>query len=104
MILRPVHPNAGIEAEFQRKLQAIIDEMHKSVAFWLRASYRRHEPEMAHDEIPASALRGAIRKLVQRWQKRFDEMAPDLADHFSKLIGKRSDAALRSILKKGGMS
>lgn len=35
---------------------------------------------------------------------RFDAMAQELAAYFAQSIAQRSDAALRAILKKGGMS
>jgi hypothetical protein len=36
-VLRGVQPNAGIEAAYRRKMQALITEMDKSVVYWLRA-------------------------------------------------------------------
>ena len=103
--LRPVHPNAGIEQAYQRKLLKLIDEMNKSVRYWLSASYKANEPIIAQDDaLPSNALRAAIRKLAARWQKQFDEAAPALAEYFSVAVSERSDATLRSILKKGGFS
>lgn len=98
-------PNAGIQLAYQRKLEKLIDEMNKSVRYWLRAAYRKNEPVIAQDDaLPASALRAAIRKLASRWQKQFDELAPELADYFSTAVAERSDATLKSILKKGGFT
>ena len=48
-ILRPIHPNLGIEAAYRRCLYAIIEEMHDSTIFWLRASYRQNTPRIAID-------------------------------------------------------
>lgn len=104
IVLRPVHPNVGIEAAYRRKLTALVEEMNTSVLYWLRAAYRANEPEIAQDESPAAALRAAIRKLAGRWLRRFDVAAKELASYFSKAVSDRSDAALRAILKKGGIS
>lgn len=105
IVLRPLHPNAGIEAAYRRKLIRLIDEMNRSVRYWLKAAYRAHEPVMAQDDVlPSSALRAAVRKLAARWQKHFDEAAPELAAYFGKAVTERSDAALAAILRKGGFS
>lgn len=102
IVLRPVRANAGIGIAYRKRLEALIEEMHASVLYWLRAAYRREEPRIARDESPADALRRSIRELSRRWLKRFDEMAEKLAQHFAQSVEKRSSAALRKILKDGG--
>ena len=100
----PVWANIGIEAAYRVRLYKMIKAMHNSVQYWLEASYRQNEPEIAQDAIPAAELKKAIRKLSRRWQKQFNDLAPDLARYFSTAVYKRSDKALETILKKGGMS
>lgn len=102
-VLRPVHPNAGLTAAYRKKLDALIEEMANSVDYWLQASYKANEP-LAQDELPASALKRAIRQLTARWQRKFNEAAPKLADYYATAIEKRSSAALRNILKEAGIS
>jgi SPP1 gp7 family putative phage head morphogenesis protein len=103
--LRPVHPNAGIAAAYQRKLDALIDELHASIMWWLRAEYRANPPKtLAQDESSAEAMRKAIRKLTKRWLAKFDEAAEKLAAYFAQSVSARSDAALKKILKDGGIS
>jgi SPP1 gp7 family putative phage head morphogenesis protein len=103
-VLRGVQPNAGIEAAYREKLQALIAEMDKSVVYWLRAAYRAHEPVMAQDRTPADELRDAIRKLAKRWQKNFDDAAPALAEYLAKSTAERSSGALMAILLKAGFT
>lgn len=103
-VLRPVHPNAGIAAAYRKRLDALIEEMNVSVQHWLTSAYRNNEPEIAQDELPAAALRRAIRKLTARWTRNFDEAAPKLAEYFATAVDKRSAAALKKILKDGGFS
>lgn len=103
-ILRPVHPNAGLEAEYRRKLTALIDEMGRSLTYWLSAAYRGNSPEIAEDELPAETMRRAIRRLARRWQANFNDLADDLAAHFAQSAGERSDASLKAALKKGGFT
>jgi uncharacterized protein with gpF-like domain len=116
LLLRPVRPNIGIEVEYKRRLHNLIDQMHKSVLYWLKATYRRAPPKMvitaqrergnsmAHDELAATALKNAIKRLAARWLKNFDTCAVELAEYFSKAACERSDANLKAILKKGGIA
>lgn len=101
-ILRPIHPNAGIAAHYQRRLDALIQAMAKSVEFWLTATYRQNEPRIAQDETPADALRRSMRELSKRWLKRFDDMAGKMAVHFAQSVEARSTGAMKKILKDGG--
>lgn len=103
-VLKPVHPNAGIEAEYRHKLDALIDEMSTSYQHWIRARYREHPPRIAQDASPARELERELEKLGIRWQKRFDELAPKLADWFARTNGRRSQDSLRKILRDGGVS
>lgn len=103
-VLRPIHANAGIEAAYRRKLISLIEEMHASLNYWLKAAYRADPPELTQDESPAAAMRAAMRRLSRRWLKRFDVASKELADYFATAVSERSDAALKSILKKGGFA
>lgn len=103
-VLRGVRPNIGIEAAYRAKLDRLVEEMHASVVWWLKASYRANEPRIAHDETPADALRKTMAQLSRQWTKRFDEAAENLAEYFAQSVEKRSTAALKKILRDGGMS
>lgn len=115
--LHPVLPNAGIEAAYRRRLDALIAEMHRSLLWWIRAAYRKNPPEMAQDappdasghepvrqQSPARSLQDVVRRLTRQWQTRFDQAAPELAAYFAKAAADRSDAALRGILRKAGFT
>ncbi len=104
IVLRPVRPNAGIEANYRRRLQALISQMQRSYLYWLRAQYRATPPRLATDASPAAELQKELKRLGLQWEKRFDKAAEELGKYFAKSASKRSDAALRSILKKGGWS
>src|SRR5512146_2230504 len=99
-----VRPNAGIEAAYRRKLKALIAEMARSFDYWVKASWRASEPVMAQDATPAEELRVALNRLGRRWQRRFNEAAPELAAYFAKQAHRRSDAALASILRRAGFT
>lgn len=103
--LRPMHPNAGITANYKAKLDKLIEEMDASVQYWIKVRYKNNEPLMAMDDIlPANELTRTIRALVKRWQKNFDRAAWDLADYFTGAVMQRTDATLKSILRQGGWS
>ncbi len=103
-ILAPVHPNVGIEAAYRRKLDRLIDEMHRSLSYWLLAAYRANPPEMAQDDSPAISIRRVLSRLSYRWRRRFDTAADELARYFATQAAQRSTASLAATLRKGGFS
>lgn len=113
IVLRPVRANAGIESMYKRKLDALIDEMHRSLVYFISAQYRANPPEsMAQDAgfeafrdgSPANALRRSVHRMTRRWQKAFDEGAPALARYFTDKSMDATDVQLKQILKKAGFS
>lgn len=105
--LRPVRANAGIEAEYRKKLKKLIAEMQNSIEYWLKSAYRQNEPEvkeLAEDESPAMSMRGVMRKLSNQWLKNFDEGSQKLADWFAQKTKDYSDPTLKQILKDAGFS
>ncbi len=104
-LLPAIHPNAGIEAWYRRKLLKLIDEMARSYLWFVRAAYKANEPAiLAVDASPTDELKAALKKLSDRWYDRFDDVAQILADHFAQDIGERSDAALKAALRKAGFT
>lgn len=101
--LRPVHPNAGIQATYRKKLDKLTNEMHASITYWVEAEYKANPP-IAVDESPAIAMRRAMRKLATRWQRRFDEGADSLAKWFAQKTKDYSDVALQRHLKAAGFT
>lgn len=103
-VLPAVHPNIGLEAAYRRRLRALVEEMHRSFDYWLKAAYRRNEPAIAQDEVPAAELQKAIDELTKQWRRRFKEGSIDLAKWFATKASRRSDDALRAILRRSGIS
>jgi uncharacterized protein with gpF-like domain len=102
--LPAVRPNCGLEALYRKKLKKLIDEMHCSVIYWLRAEYKQHEGELVFDASPVVELRKALRLLSRRWQKRFNEASHKLAKYFAQSASQRTDKQLQSILGKAGFT
>jgi len=103
-VLRPVFPNAGIAALYRKKLRKLIEEMQASYVHFLKRQYRKKPPVLAQDDSPAQDLEKELRRLGVQWNKRFNDAAPLLAAWFAKSVAKRSDAALRRILKDAGIT
>lgn len=108
--LSPIRPNVGIEVAYQKRLDALIAEMQRSLEHWLVAAYRAKPPAMATDATisyrgsASTVLQRVMARLATKWQKRFDDLAPMMAEHFTKAVADRSDKALASALRKQGVS
>ncbi len=99
--LRPVIPNAGIEATYRKKLKRLIAEMQASITYWLEQRYRA---SMAQDATPADDLQRTMTHLAEQWQARFDEGAQRLADWFAQKTKNYADGTLQGILKDSGFA
>lgn len=102
--LAPVHPNVGITVNYRKRLDKMIAEMQRSVCYWITATYRANPPELAHDASAAAMLIGEMKRLGNQWLGRANAAAKRLGEYFATSVNKRSDAALRSILKDSGFS
>lgn len=102
-ILKPVHPNVGIQADYRARLEKLIDEMSRSYLYFLRAQYRE-TPPLAQDATPARELERELSRLGKRWKKNLDDAAPKLGRWFAQRAGRRSEDSLRKILRDGGLS
>lgn len=106
-ILKGIPPSAAIEALYRQRLKQVIEAMHRSVLYYVKAAYRANPPELlkyAADESPTVALQRIIRDLAKRWTGRINAGAEKLAKWFARSIGRRSDASLKKILKDAGVS
>ena len=105
--LAALHANAALTAEYQKKLDRLISEMHASVSYWLTAAYRANTPEiaqLAQDASPASALNETMRRLALRWNRKFKQASTELGLYFGQAVKDRTDAQLKAILKRGGFT
>lgn len=106
-VLTAVRPNAGLQQLYRKRLECLIEAMHRSFMKWVLAAYRANEPhiaEMAADKLPADEMRDVMRELAKRWRSRFDDGSKLLARYFAQSASKRTDAQLQAILKKIGFS
>jgi hypothetical protein len=82
----------------------MVESIHRSCLWFLRAAYRANPPRIAQDATPAEELIRVIKELRDRWLAQIEETAPKLAEYFNQAVEKRSTAALRKILLDGGFA
>ena len=100
-LLKPIPPNAGIEAAYAKQITALLDEMTDSVEYWLKAGYRKHEPLMAQDSV-STDMQKIIQALIKRFIKKFDKLAPEAAQKFADKTFKHTDRTMAMHLKAMG--
>jgi len=105
-VLRPVHPNRDLEAAYRRRLEAMIDAMHRSIMWWLVSGYKKNEPAttLAMDASSAVELGKIMAKLRRYWLRKFNEGSQDLAKYFADENKDHTDTMLERILKESGMA
>lgn len=119
---RAIRPNKGVEVAYRKALDRLIDEMSRSVEYWIEAAYKDNPPklavEMAEDarvgrkskldqewtsvRSPAAMMRKPLRELSDRWISRFNEMADRIAERFAIQGAKHTDASFKAALKDAG--
>ncbi|NVN09719.1 phage head morphogenesis protein [Nguyenibacter vanlangensis] len=75
--------------------------MDDSLSYWLKANYRKVEPQIAQDSA-ADLLQSVMNRLTHRWRKRFDEVAEQMAQHFSEAAAGHADRAFAKKLAGAG--
>ena len=75
IILPPIHPNAGIEAAYRKRLLRLVDEMDKSVSYWSTC-----KTSLGMDATPAEHMRDILRKLTRRWVGIFNKASEAIAE------------------------
>jgi SPP1 gp7 family putative phage head morphogenesis protein len=100
-----VRPSAAIQATYVRKLDAELLGMQAALLRHIRPVYRENSPEiMALDASPARELRAFMRKFARRWQSRFNDLAPKLAEYFATAVADRVDGELSRMLRAAGFT
>ena len=97
-----MHANRGVEAAYQKKLQALIAEMANSYEYWLVAQYKKAPPVIAEDASPVRSILSSVKTLGARWIKRFEEAAPVIAEAYLNSLFGATDKAFRQALKDAG--
>ncbi|MCC8367088.1 phage head morphogenesis protein [Xenorhabdus sp. PB61.4] len=96
---RSTRPNAGLEQEYYRRMQALIQEMANSVDYWLSAEYKRQQPEIVGDASPAKALTEKLFAIKGRWNTKFGQMAKSIAVWFVNRANTYASNSVKNKLK-----
>lgn len=88
-------PSAALRIAYQRQLERLIDEMHSSTLYWIRATYRARESEIANDASPARELAEQLARRAAQWRKMFAARAPDLARKFIASVDRHATNATK---------
>jgi len=104
IVLRPVRPNAGVQAWYCKRLDSAVKEMQDSIVFWLKANYRAAglADGIAEDDSPAMMMRKAMQKLARRWMSKFDDLSISLSQSFADRALGNSDVSLRNAMEAAG--
>jgi uncharacterized protein with gpF-like domain len=109
--ISPIRPNVGIIREYRRRLEKLIEEMHRSVLYWIRSIYRKRPPELhrlhkriVFDASPTSDIHDQMQRLSARWKRRFNLLAKTLASAFADRVSRRSETQLIDAMKRWGES
>jgi len=93
-IIRRVAPNKGVETEYKKKLDKLVDAMSKSVLYWVLADF---------GDRSARELSIAIQKRIKQWKKIFGKYSDDLAIWFVKSIKKHIEFNMKNAFKEAGI-
>lgn len=100
-VIRAIKPNAGIQVKYRKRLISLLDEMQRSVIWWLRAEYRQQETRIAQDASPASDLQSRLRA-CSGTERRWRESA-EVSREFNERY-EAATASMRQALKDAGFT
>lgn len=103
--IRAVRPNIGVGMAYKLELDALINEMAASVAYWVQAEWRKY-PTLALDAYvsPARKLNVTIQVLQERWVARFGKTAEAIANRFARRNFAHARASLKDAMSVAGIS
>ena len=101
--LRPVRPPIAIERAYHKKLKEMIQEMDRSLYWWLRAEYRKAEPEIVGDSAMAD-LRTKMKYLAKEWNKKYNLKAAEIAKWFAEEVQKYTTGNLQRQMKSSKLA
>jgi SPP1 gp7 family putative phage head morphogenesis protein len=97
--LKPVRPPVAISREYHKRLKAMLQEMDRSLYWWLRAEYRKLEPVIVGDAA-YSDMTAKMRYLAREWKKKYNLKAAELAAWFAGSVQKHTTNNLQRQMKK----
>lgn len=102
--VRAVYPNAGVRAWYRKRLFKELDEMQRSIAYWLEAAWKRRESEIVGDASPARELMYIFSSNMRRWLGRWNRLAEWLAERFIGKVDSTTTTSMKDAFKAAGFS
>lgn len=104
VVLRPIHPSAGLEDWYRRRLQKLIRAMAKSMLVHLRAAYRSADFALDASADGTVTMRRALEDWAPRWATKFDDIAGKVSRVFAVKSGADLDGRMMRALKQSGFA
>ena len=101
--LKPVFPNAGVEAAYRRELIAMVDALHAGLLSRVLRRYRQL-PGIAEDDLSPSQLTAEMQRYGDEWMARLSKQAGIIARRFVEAGAAANDAIFGSALRAGGFT
>lgn len=102
--LRATRPPAALERDYRKKLDKMLDDMQRSVVWWIRAAYRRRERQITQDAGPARDLSQELQSVMRDWQRKYDEAAEKMARWFAENDVRYVRNSTREAFKSAGLA
>ena len=107
--VRAVHPNAGVHAWYQQRLDWLLRDMHADVTRGVLAAYGVVEPvEIAKDaptpRNPSLFIKRALEKYGRKWTLRLDKLSLSISREFAKKSFKATEVQTRAAFKDAGFT
>ena len=102
--IRPIYANRGLEVLYRKRIQAMVKRMADDVARQIERTYKRNEPEMAMDALPARELQELLQRLGREWGKRFDAFGQVAARWLARRVSRAVDSTLKQALRAVGFT
>ena len=102
--LKPVRANLGIQMAYQKKLDALIDRMHRAIERTVRSAWKRKPPVMARDDSPAITLAAELRSVGREWLDRFEAFGRESGRRFAEQAAGQADRSFAAALREAGFT
>ena len=97
ILIAPVRPNLGVQADYARSLFKLVEQMFKDVSKEIRPVY---DARMAMD----TTLQGLLGRMRRKWIGTFNHAQSAISEGFSNGVLKHHDQAFKAMLSKGGFT
>lgn len=89
--IKRVFANKGVEFEYRRKLNKLVDGMNKSVMYWVLANLENRTPKQMAKEI---------QKRIKQWKKVFGKHSETIAEWFVSVLYKHTITDMKNAFKE----